>query len=416
MKHRIEARASRGFTLIELMVVVIVMSAIAGISIMWWQATQRHAIRESLIAQQSEQMAMINRAAYEFVRGNDWTATGTDTTQPFGITMTELATAGTLPWQIPDLTPLGQSIRIRARTVDDKWYVVVYAVGEPAHGRTAAAGMPPTSEAVRSFSASVMRRLRDTHLTSAGVITWGETADLMLSGFVSDFQRLIDGPAAWPTTVAMAGFSQFAVVPPVEFEGEIGGGGAAKCPVPRSHVLDSPGVFYDWLSVREGNNIPSAFTVRLVGGGGGGSSGGMGPGSAGGAGGGSGADITLTSNRLSLGHMSTIVVGAGGNPGQNGEDTIIGSVRAGGGRRAAGSLGGAAGGPGGFAGHSGGGYTGSVSNGRGPNGAGGGPGGGGGWGADGAPGSGGGGAGGAASGGYGGSGRIEFHWNEWVDC
>lgn len=411
MNHRIRAHHSRGFSLIELMVVVIVMSAIAGISIMWWQATQRQAIRESLIAQQSEQMAMINRAAYEFVRGNDWAATGTDTTQPFSITMTELATAGTLPWQIPEQTPLGQDIRIRARTVDDKWYVVVYAAGEPQQGRTAAAGIPPTQDALRSFSASVMRRLRDTHLTSAGVISWGESADLLLSGFTSDFNRLIEAPATWPTTVAMAGFSQFAVVPPVEFEGEGGGG---KCAAPRSYVMTTPGT-YNWtLDVAPHIGSPN-FTAILVGGGGGGHAGQQGTGTAGGGGGGSGAKRVFTSDQLSTPYAAVVVVGAGGGPGAHGQDTRIRSHIAPGGRAAAGSMGGAAGGEGGFPGQSGGGYTGSFANGRGPHGAGGGEGGGGGGRPNGEPGSGGGGAGGPSTG-SGGSGRIEFHWNEWIDC
>jgi len=211
----------KGFTLIEAMIVLAIVGAVAVISLDMLTGAAKGEARRSMISQQATEMATLNRAVNEWVRTA--TALPTAAGAVMEVTLQDVITAGRLPAQFANraasgstlpTSPLGQQYRafIR-RTAGSRFEVVVFPAGAQNPGFAARAGVVQDPEAMRVWNVAVMQEVRQKHSLPAGVVNQGATAvDSAASGFTINLADFIGGPATASTVAALSNFAALETV------------------------------------------------------------------------------------------------------------------------------------------------------------------------------------------------------------
>ena len=227
-------RRERGFSLLELMIVVGIAMALVAIGISWLNAERKRVARGEAITQQAVEMSTLGRALDQYLRDDGGEITNTVTS----VTAEELVEAKLLPanFAVRDqfgataTSPLGQNYTMLAREIDGAVRGVVVAMGTPSAAVMSRVGIKSASDAFVDFQAAVTRQMRQQqYIASALIPVGGTVADRSVSNFDYDFAGFLGGPvsgSAW--VAAMAGFPEFSASPEIVVRdgGGEGGGGA----------------------------------------------------------------------------------------------------------------------------------------------------------------------------------------------
>jgi len=216
-----KATLQKGFTLIEAMIVLAIVGAVAVISLDMLTGAAKGEARRSMISQQATEMATLNRAVNEWVRTA--TALPTAAGAVMEVTLQDVITAGRLPAQFANraasgstlpTSPLGQRYRAFVRrTAGSRFEVVVFPAGAQNPGFAARAGVVQDPEAMRVWNVAVMQEVRQKHSLPAGVINQGTSdIDPAASGFTINLADFIGGPATASTVAALSNFAALETV------------------------------------------------------------------------------------------------------------------------------------------------------------------------------------------------------------
>lgn len=209
-------RRVRGFSLIEAMIVVVLIAGVALISLNLFNAQQRREQRVAMVTEQANEMGTMTRALEAYLESAD--TLPTDINTPFLINAVDLVAAGLLP---PDFayrplsgrttatSPLGQEYLLIGVNTAGGYRGAVVPSGDPLPAFLARAGLQATPESMREFGVSVMQRLKQHHLTAAGITVPGSAQiNRDVSGFALDLSMLLTSSPLDPTVISLAGFPE----------------------------------------------------------------------------------------------------------------------------------------------------------------------------------------------------------------
>lgn len=241
-------RRSRGFSLIEAMIVIVLITGVAMITLNLLNAEQRRQQRNAMVSEQANEMATITRAMEAYLESSDSLPPDLDT--PFVLNPQDLVDAGLLPsdfayrpmsGRITPTSPLGQEYLLIGVNTTDGYRGALLPTGDTSEGFMARAGLPGTPESLSEFGIAVMQRLKQDHLTAAGVTTAGALAiNRDVSGFSFDLSMLLAAAPEDPTVISLAGFPEFKPVPPLQIEDGGGGDAGARKECFANITLDEP--------------------------------------------------------------------------------------------------------------------------------------------------------------------------------
>ncbi len=200
---------TRGFTLIETVIVITLAAAALTVALMYISSLSKTQQREQLIEKMAQEVAMIQRAMTEHMTGPVLTAVANRTRTQ--VTIPELITANRLPAAFADrdgavgTSPFGQPYRIHVFRITDTLatgenpltWVITEANG-PLASRLARIGSDDTEDSVLGIKQAVAGALAKQHRLISGVIrstTTTVTGDF--NGFTKDIAYLLPaGPTA----------------------------------------------------------------------------------------------------------------------------------------------------------------------------------------------------------------------------
>lgn len=214
-------RRSKGFTLLEAMVVLVVVGVIAAISLDMLTGQAKAEARRQMVSQQAIEMATIDRAV------NQWVTNGAGLPTVVGdileVNLLDVADAGFLPESFAErvasgsttpVSPLGIPYRAFVRLTDSATFEVVTLPAGPVNpGFAARAGVSDTPESLRTFNVAVMQEIRAEHKIPSGVVNEGQTAvDAASSGFSVDLASFLGGASADMVVAALSNFAELETV------------------------------------------------------------------------------------------------------------------------------------------------------------------------------------------------------------
>lgn len=219
----------RGFSLIELLVVIGIGVTVITIGLAWLDSENKRNARANLVSAQAMEMSIMARALQAYIDTHPG-AFPEAPTGPVPIDLTELIAASLLPEDFSmrpsehpgaPTSPLGMEYTLLAHK-DGDWKGIVLTTGAPSPAALARVGMKNTAVALEDYSRAVVATMKRRHLAPAGVIAGGGTGiDLGLSGFSLDLADYLSSAPSTATPVALAGFKDHAATPPVKVEVEI---------------------------------------------------------------------------------------------------------------------------------------------------------------------------------------------------
>lgn len=212
---------NRGVSLIELLIVIAVATIVISVGIRWAMEERRVAMRDDVVAQQSQELGALTRALAEHLN----TATGLPTAMntPFDVSIPTLVTAGLLPPNFAIRSGAttataftGQTYRVRAVRTTAGYRGVVYMEGAPQDTVMGRLGMGTDNASLRMFHQGVMRRARTSHAVQVGVVpAFSSAVDSVVSGFTYDLSGILPSVVGHTTAVALANYSDLNTTPPV---------------------------------------------------------------------------------------------------------------------------------------------------------------------------------------------------------
>lgn len=231
-------RSQRGFSLIELLVVIGISVIVISVGLAWLDTERKRTARGEAITTQAIEMATLGRALDQYLRGSP-PLPGDGS--PRVISFDDLRAAALVPsnYAVRDqngsapTSPLGQAYTLVARLQDGNARGLVLATGAPSPAAMARVGLKQTDDGLADYQSTVTRQMRTQQYVASAFIGTGTTAaNRLVSTFDFDFAPFVGTPVAAATAVAMVGFPEFSAAPdikvtidPDSFPGPGGGGG-----------------------------------------------------------------------------------------------------------------------------------------------------------------------------------------------
>lgn len=223
--------ANRGFSLIELMIVIVVGAAMVASAFAWLSLEARATTRDAMVADGAREVAMITRAVDALIKNPPATypTDGTVTELSVGdlITLNYLpADFATKPVLGIGYSPIGQRYRIAVARKSSTWMGLVYQVQAPYAPFAAKAGIGTNDEAAAEFNRAVMSKLRaDTYWPTGLVKNGNRAVDTSVSGFTKDLADWWPTNLTASTVVSLLGFPDLTPTAPIVVSGSGGGSG-----------------------------------------------------------------------------------------------------------------------------------------------------------------------------------------------
>lgn len=220
MRLELKQRGATGFSLVEVMIVLVIASSVIATGLTWLSSEQKRSARGDAITTQALEMATLGRALDQYLRSG--ASIPAETTVQ--ISILDLQHAELIPqnYAVRDrygtgpTSPLGQEYVLVARRTGEKIRGLVFTVGDPNNPEMTRLGIRPTTEAVGDFHAAVTRLLRtQQYVASAYVRAGTAVADRVVSTFDLDFSQFTGGALVHPTAVALTGFAELSVTPAI---------------------------------------------------------------------------------------------------------------------------------------------------------------------------------------------------------
>lgn len=210
---------SRGFTLIEAMVVMVVVVTLVAAGYAWLRVRMQDDTRGSFVILQAREMRTFGQAASEYVKSNKaaWPANIVQT-----ITPSMLISVGLLNTGFAEragaigITPTGEQYAAYAmKDATGAHRIVIADLGGapavvPATSRLRRAGLVPTADSVAGFKSSVASRLTTDFKSFAGTVAQGTTTAKGAGGsFTQDLSQYLGSSESWPTAVALVDWPEY---------------------------------------------------------------------------------------------------------------------------------------------------------------------------------------------------------------
>lgn len=215
-------RECTGFSLIEIMIVLVIAASVIATGLTWLSAERKRSARGDAIATQALEMATIGRALDQYLRrGAVLPPSGNAIT----ITAEELQAARLLPesYSVRDQfgpdpsSPLGQPYQMLALRSADQAHGLVLAVGAPNDAVMSRMGIKSNEAALGDYQAAVSRQMRSQQYVASAFVRAGTAAaDRFVSTFDYDFSAWIGGVVSHPTSIALVGFPEFSAAPDIK--------------------------------------------------------------------------------------------------------------------------------------------------------------------------------------------------------
>ncbi|MBK9496600.1 MAG: prepilin-type N-terminal cleavage/methylation domain-containing protein [Xanthomonadales bacterium] len=220
---------SRGFTLIEIMVVVAIISGLAGIILFYLTGEAKKASAEMAVLKMAEEMSQLSRAVDDYYTSARIAAISADNTAQT-VTVSTLITEGLLPSTFANrqgaggvavgTSPFGQPYAIRAiRRPGSILTFVVFDSGTVMPGPITRTGYNTTTDSLTTLKGQVSSEISKHYQIPTGIIRQGETtARGGFSGFTINVSAYVGASGVTqPTAIVLKGF------PELESDGGDGG-------------------------------------------------------------------------------------------------------------------------------------------------------------------------------------------------
>lgn len=224
-----------GFTLLEMLVVLVIVSVIAAVAFSQTRQRQASAAADTFVSLQAREMAIFGEAAQKFAEENkaSWTVGARQQ-----ITGAQLVTAGHLPATFAvrggtaAATPIGETYR--AFAIKDAANVARLVVADfgraPTDALVRRGGYQPTAASLQGYKARVADEILRSTQGFAGYVQSGTMTVRGVAGAFSEVLNLYFGNAApsMPVAVELVGWPEY-VRPGSNGPGPVGGGGSMTC-------------------------------------------------------------------------------------------------------------------------------------------------------------------------------------------
>lgn len=212
-------RRSRGFTLIEIMVVVALIAGVVGTILFVMTGELKKAAGERAVAKMAEEMSQISRAVDDYYTAARISAIPSDNVVQT-VTINTLVTEALLPPNFANrqaaggvamgVSPFGQPYAIRAvRLPGNILTFVVFDTGTVMPGPITRTGYNTNTDTLTALKAQIASEISTTYQIPTGIIRQGETtARGGFNGFTLSVATYVGAPVTQPTTIVLKGFPE----------------------------------------------------------------------------------------------------------------------------------------------------------------------------------------------------------------
>lgn len=212
-------RRSRGFTLIEIMVVVAIIAGVVGTILFVMTGEAKKAAGERAVAKMAEEMSLIARAVDDYYTDARIAAiSANNVTQT--VTINTLVTEALLPPNFANrqaaggvalgVSPFGQPYAVRAvRLPGNILTFVVFDTGTVMPGPISRSGYNTNTDTLTALKAQIASEVSVKYQIPTGIIRQGETtARGGFNGFTLDVATYVGTAVTQPTAIVLKGFPQ----------------------------------------------------------------------------------------------------------------------------------------------------------------------------------------------------------------
>lgn len=212
-------RRSRGFTLIEIMVVVALIAGVVGTILYVMTGEAKKAAGERAVAKMAEEMSQISRAVDDYYTAARISAIPSDNVVQT-VTINTLVTEALLPPNFANrqaaggvamgVSPFGQPYAIRAvRLPGNILTFVVFDTGTVMPGPITRTGYNTNTDTLTALKAQIASEISTTYQIPTGIIRQGETtARGGFNGFTLSVATYVGAPVTQPTAIVLKGFPE----------------------------------------------------------------------------------------------------------------------------------------------------------------------------------------------------------------